>query len=146
MKGRYLFDASSLLNITRELGEKVIDVVKNNFTISLAYYEIGNALWKECRLLRKLDLNSAIKTLRFMFSMFSKMTVIGIEEGGLGNSILTNAFKYSITYYDASYLSVAKKLDAILVSDDKELIKIAKKLKVNGITSKELINLLYSKD
>jgi len=40
----YTFDAGSILILTRELKEKVLDLVAGNFTASLMYYEVGNAL------------------------------------------------------------------------------------------------------
>lgn len=49
----YVFDASSILASTRRLGEEIVELSKENFTSPLAYYEIGNALWKEYNLLQR---------------------------------------------------------------------------------------------
>lgn len=49
-----IFDASSVFKLVRELGEKALDLFREGSTISLAYYEIGNALWRWCFLIKRI--------------------------------------------------------------------------------------------
>jgi len=139
----YVFDASSILSLTRELGEKIIDVVKGNLTADLAIYEIGNALWKECSLLQRLSPEGSVKTLKLISGLLSLMKVVDIQSSHLSIEVLVNALNLKITYYDAAYLTIAKKAEAVLVTDDEELAEISKKKEVETLKSIEFIkNLL----
>ncbi len=135
----YVFDSCSLLNLTRALADGVIDVLKGNITVSLAYYEIGNVLWKECNLYKRVSVEEAVKTLRFMYSMLGLMKVIHIEDVSFSINTFFMANKLNITYYDAAYLNVAKELDKVLVTDDKRLREIAEKINVKTLSSKNWI-------
>jgi len=135
----YVFDSCSLLNLTRALADGVIDVLKGNITVSLAYYEIGNALWKECNLYKRVSVEEVVKTLRFMYSMLGLMKVINIEDVSFSINTFFMANKLNITYYDAAYLNVAKELDKVLVTDDKRLREIAEKINVKTLSSKNWI-------
>lgn len=135
----YAFDAGSILILTRELGERVLDVVGGNSTASLAYYEAGNAIWKECNLLRRLGVDEAAKALEFTISLLSFMEVIQIKNKKLGVRTLSNACKLNITYYDAAYLSVAEDLGKVLVTDDEKLATAAKEIGVETLSSRSLI-------
>jgi len=135
----YVFDSCSLLNLTRALADGVIDVLKGNITVSLAYYEIGNALWKECNLYKRVSVEEVVKTLRFMYSMLGLMKVIHIEDVSFSINTFFIANKLNITYYDAVYLNVAKELDKVLVTDDKRLREIAEKINVKTLSSKNWI-------
>lgn len=135
----YVFDAGSILFLTRELGEKVLDAVKQNSTTSLAYYEIGNVLWKELNLLKRLNFNEATKALKVIFSLLKLMKIIHIENADLGAKTLSEASKLDITYYDAAYLVTAKELSGVLVTDDKKLATASKKIGVKTLSSKSFI-------
>lgn len=134
----YVLDASSILALTRRFGERIVDLSKGNFTPSLAYYEIGNALWKECNLLKRLNMNEVNKTLEFTFSLLKLMQIIPIEDSNLGLKTLSNANKLNITYYDAAYLTVTKQLDKILVTEDEKLTKAARKIGVKTSSTKNM--------
>lgn len=69
----YIFDASSILALTRRLKGKVVEIVKGNLTAFLILYEVGNALWKERNLLKRLNVPEAIKTLKFPTSLLDMM-------------------------------------------------------------------------
>ncbi|NIP67006.1 hypothetical protein GWN63_02995, partial [Candidatus Bathyarchaeota archaeon] len=80
----YLLDSSSILALARKLGGRVVDLAKESFTLSLAYYEIGNALWKECSLLERLSVDEATKILGFIFSLLNVMRTIHVKDSELG--------------------------------------------------------------
>jgi predicted nucleic acid-binding protein len=136
----YMFDASSILILTRELEEKVVDVMKGNLTSSLAYYEVGNALWKKCNLAKKLTLNEATEVLEFTLSLFKLMKIVHISDKDMGGKTLSNAAKLNITYYDAAYLTAAKETGKVLVSDDKKLTTASQKIGVKTLPSKAFID------
>jgi len=62
----YIFDASALLNLIRKAGSNAIEIVKENYILDLALYEIGNVLWKEAILLKRISLEEALKTISFI--------------------------------------------------------------------------------
>ncbi len=135
IKRPLLFDASSVFTLVRELGGKAPDMFGEGSTISLAYYEVGNALWRECFLLKRIVPKEATKLLKSMFAMLRAMDVAVLKDEGLGDAILNMAGKLDITYYDAAYLTVARKSGRILVTDDEKLAKAAKSLGVRTLTS-----------
>jgi len=139
-----LFDASSVFVLVRELLGEAPDLFWGNSTISLAYYEVGNALWRECFLLTRIVPEEASKLLKFMFSIIRTMEVTLLEDEDLGKSILDMAGKLNITYYDAAYLTDAQRSDKVLVTDDEKLAGAAEKVGVKTITSKTLLKQLPS--
>jgi len=136
----YVFDAGSILILTKELGEKAVDVLKENLTTSLAYYEVGNTLWKECSLAKRLTVNEAIEVLTFVLSLLDLMEIVPIKDEVLSVKTLSNATKLNITYYDAAYLTVAQETGKILVSDDKKLVTVSKNVGVKTSLSKTFAN------
>lgn len=135
-----MFDAGSILILASKLGEKVVDVMKENVTTSLAYYELGNAIWKECNLAKRLTVDEAVEVLKFVFSLLDLMQIIHIREADLSVKTLYNASKSNITYYDAAYLTVAQEIGKVLVSDDENLIATSKKLGIQTKPSKIFAN------
>lgn len=108
-------------------------------TISLAYYEIGNALWKECNLLRRFSVDEATKALGFTVSLLNFMEVIQVKDVDSGVRTLSEACKLNITYYNAAYLSVAKDLEKVFVTDDEKLATAAKEIGVETLSSRGFI-------
>lgn len=135
----YVFDASSILTLIGKLGEKIVDVMKGNLTVSLAYYEVGNALWKECKLAKRLTIDEAAEVLDFTFSLLDLMEIVHTKDGDLGVQTLSNAIKLNITYYDAAYLTATQKLDKVLITDDEKLIATARKIEVKTSPSKRFL-------
>jgi len=50
-----LLDASALLNIVRSLGRDSLDYIRGCYELTLTPYEIGNAVWKEATLLKRVQ-------------------------------------------------------------------------------------------
>lgn len=132
----YVFDASSILALTRRLEGKVIEIVKGNLTAPLILYEVGNAIWKECNLLKRLNMAEATKTLRFLTSLLKDMEVLDAKDPNLTIEAFSNAVGLGITYYDSVYLTIAERVGGILVTDDDELSKAAKKKGIETLNSK----------
>ncbi|MUM65043.1 PIN domain-containing protein [Acidianus infernus] len=109
---KYLFDSSAIFDLIK-LGGKALDLLKNNYTISLAYYELGNILWKYKG---KLDIETVFNALSYALSF------VNIIDVKLEKEILDEAIKRNLTYYDSAYLVTARRIGAKLVSLDKDLI------------------------
>lgn len=82
----------------------------NLFAPELSKYEIGNALLK-----RKLDLPEAYESLATIYQL--PINFIS-ETEDLAAQTFRIAQKESITYYDASFIALAKQENAVLVTDN----------------------------
>jgi len=58
---------------------------------SLAYYEVGNAVWRECFLLKRIIPKEAAKLLKSIFAILKIMDVTMLEDEELGVAILNTA-------------------------------------------------------
>ncbi len=134
---RLLFDANAIYRLIRECPEKALDKLTEGATISLAYYELGNALWREAHLLKRISIGEAEKSLSLMFALLERMQVVGVD-GEQGTEILQTAHKCNLTFYDSAYLVEAKKTSKILVTDDSKLAKAAETLGVETLSSNKL--------
>lgn len=127
MKGNgFLFDASALYPLLDYIDK--IDV-KKIYVLTLTFYEVGNAIWKEYYIHKKVK--DPI-TLSMLFNdLLRRFNVV--EDPPL-DKVMKVAIDKGLTYYDASYVYVAESLGLTLVSNDRELIR-----KANAITLEELI-------
>lgn len=107
-------------------------------TVSLAYYEVGNALWRECFLLKRIASKEAVKLVRSIFAILGGMDIAVLEGEDLGADVLELAGRLNITYYDAAYVAEAQRSEKILVTDDGRLARAAEKAGVKTLTSKAL--------
>lgn len=135
----YTIDANAILNITRELKKDAVEVLENRSTVTLAPYEVGNAIWKECNLLDELDSEKASEILGFVGSMMEHMKVKSLRRAELLEEAFRTAIEKDITYYDSAYLVVADKSDEILVTDDGKLHSTATEAGVKAISSDEIL-------
>ena len=131
-----LFDASSIFTLVRELRGDAPDKLLEGSTIPLAYYELGNALWRECFLLKRISQKEAKKLLRTMYAILQSMDVASLDKEDEGNAVLDTACRFNITFYDSAYLAEAHKSKKTLVTDDKKLAKAAENAGVKTLTSR----------
>ena len=110
MTKKYVLDSSAIYSLIVNLEDKVIDIFKESLTSSLAFYEIGNILWKK----KRKDLTDKfIKILNF----------VDVEDVKLNEEIVSLSINENLTYYDATFLYLSKKYGIKLVSDDKDLLR-----------------------
>ncbi len=119
MRGRYLFDASSII---ASAIKRRFDPLLDNHTLELAGYEIGNYLRREAHLRGSID----IEELRMLVELFNEilkgMKIIGGRHPS--HEIVDLAGRLGLTYYDAAYLYNAKRLNLTLVTEDGKLREI----------------------
>jgi predicted nucleic acid-binding protein len=132
-----LFDANAIYRLIRDCPEKAMDMLMEGTTISLAYYELGNALWREAHLLKRISIEEAEKSLSLMYAMLVRMQIVEVDSEQ-GIEILQTAHKCNLTFYDSAYLVEAKKTSKILVTDDNRLAKAAEILGVETLSSNTL--------
>jgi len=128
---KLLFDSSSIINLCIE---RKIERLLEGWTLNLAFYGLGNAVWKQVNLQKTLTPEEGGEALNALIEVLKNMREIRVEDAF---SILNMAVEEGLTYYDASYIHAAIKNGATLVTDDKKLHSIAKKY-VKTITSEEL--------
>ena len=133
-KPQLLFDANAIYRLIRESPDDATDRLIEGSTIQLAYYELGNALWRECLLLNRITNEEAEKSLTFMYTILERMQVVSLNNYS-GSAVLDAAFKFKLTFYDSAYLTEAKKSNKILVTDDKKLARIAENFGVRTLSS-----------
>jgi predicted nucleic acid-binding protein len=133
-KPQLLFDANAIYRLIRELPDDSLDKLIEGATIYLAYYELGNALWREAFLLKRISREEAEKSLSFMYAILDRMHVVSLDNNA-GSAVLDTAYKFHLTFYDSAYLTEAKKSNKILVTDDKKLAKAAEDFGVKTLSS-----------
>jgi predicted nucleic acid-binding protein len=118
-----VLDASALLNIVRTLGTNALDYVRGCYKLTLTMYEIGNVIWKEATLLRRLSIDEALELLKLTLTVCRFLNTVDPKDS---TTVLKLAHGLQITYYDASYVAVACELDLPLITDDTRLRKRVK--------------------
>ena len=115
---KYLFDASALLNLVRRLGEEALKILEENYILTLTIYEVGNALWRETRLLRRFTMDEAEEIMRAIITLIKFMQVTEPQDP---IEVLRVSNEIETTFYDAAYVITALRRGLILVTDDRGL-------------------------
>lgn len=116
----YLFDASAIVNLVKRGTLKpLIDGV----TLDLAVYESLNAVWKEYKVLGRIDLETAKELVELLKGVFDSVPLESAK--GYEVEVFELASKEGLTAYDAAYLYIAMRDGLTLVSDDEELLSKA---------------------
>jgi len=136
-KMRLLFDASALLNTMRLYRHEAYKILKSNLILSLTRYEIGNALWKETLLLKRLSIEEALEAASLLDKVLRIMVTADPQNSSL---TLKLAYGLQMTYYDASYIVASAENNARLITDD---VKLTKKVQentdiINGMLGKKI--------
>ena len=129
MKGEVLLDASALYPILNYLDK--VDVSKI-YILPLTFYEVGNAIWKEYYIHKKVKDPITLVTL---FQNF--MSRLKVLDNPPADKVMKVAIEKGLTFYDAAYVYSAESHGLILVSEDRELIK-----KANAVSLKDFLRLI----
>ncbi len=119
----YLFDSSGVFIAIKRRATN--DFLVGNSTISLARYELGNILFVEYHVLKhisKENLDEFIQAGQDSFKLLDVFTIEGYEK-----NVLDVATKFNLSFYDASYVYFAKKMNVPLVTADGKLKRKAGK-------------------
>jgi predicted nucleic acid-binding protein len=129
MTNDLLLDANSLLLLVRsdqEWGTVKFPIIESSKILDLTIYEVGNGIWKESELIRSLspaETENLATNISVVLSNLAKSFVTPAEF----NQVLTIAGAERITFYDSSYIYVAKRDKMTLVTEDQSLSKAARK-------------------
>jgi predicted nucleic acid-binding protein len=124
---RALLDASAVLQAIKTFDEeKALRVFDDNCVLDLTKYEVGNGIWKEYALqhaIREEEFHEFLDSLR---AVVDRAELLVPDPKNL-LEIAQIAAKEKITFYDASYIAMAKIRKLALVTEDSKLSKVASK-------------------
>lgn len=130
LRGRVCWEAqqkicSALYPLVLEFREKIL-LYKDLFVIlDLTKYEIGNVIWKEFKKNKIKDLLTVLQLFKEILSDINELSI---------NKDLDEVEKISIennmTFYDASYIYIARKHRLKIVTEDKDLLKFKESMDV----------------
>ncbi|MDV3243555.1 MAG: type II toxin-antitoxin system VapC family toxin [Nitrososphaerales archaeon] len=112
----YVFDTSAIF---WAMEENLIERLDGNYTLDLARYELGNALWKQRILLKKLGDGELERMVRLMSDVLTLMRVLTVE--GSEGAVMKVATELGVSFYDAAFVYQAKAVGASLVTEDERL-------------------------
>lgn len=120
-----LFDSSAIINLC---GERKIDKLRDGWMLHLAFYEIGNAVWKQVNIRKTITITEANIVLDALTEVMKILKKPKAEDAVAISKIAT---KENLTYYDAAYIQAAIQNSLTLVTDDEKLRKIGGKVHQN---------------
>ena len=135
----YIMDSSSLFNAFFIHSDKKLTVLRNSTISELTIFEAGNVLRKRrdenITNMSESDLYQVSQRIESVMTFLTKSPIPGNE--------LTSIFRLSLetglTFYDASYLHLARRDEKTLVTEDKKLSKAAEDLGVRTVSISQII-------
>ena len=112
--------------------------LEGNHTLDLAYYEIGNVIWKESALFGNISPEGACAMAGYVARIINLMIVIRTDTPGEASETMRLAIERGLTYYDAAYLHHAES-NQPLVTEDSTLRNKAEEVGVEALTVKQLL-------
>jgi len=132
---RFLLDASSTLQLIKKLEEDMaLRILSESCVLDLGKYEVGNALWKEHILRHTITEEEFDEFFRLLTGVIIHSKIVRVEAQDLPD-VAKIAAKERITFYDASYVEVAKGQKLILITEDEKLAKAAAKYTKTATTN-----------
>ena len=134
---KFIFDSSSIF---RAIQTNRVRVLVEEHTLDLARYELGNILWKEHALYKRLtrgELEDLMNIVKDVLGLMHILRTDCHEE-----DILRLSVRMGVTFYDASYCYFADRDRMVLVTEDRELIRNATEANIKAVTLNSLGSLL----
>ncbi len=122
----------------KRLGEKAVKILKDNVTLNLAYYELGNVIWKEHAVEGRISLEEALDKAQKTAEILQIMEAEEVNTSEEFKETMKLASELKPTFYDSAYIQKAKTKTLTLVTEDRELLEKARKANINTITINEL--------
>ncbi|MBN2335883.1 type II toxin-antitoxin system VapC family toxin [Candidatus Bathyarchaeota archaeon] len=118
-----LLDASSLFEAVQE---KDVYVLRDAYTLDLTRYELGNILWKKTNLLKEISSEEGLRLLKVLVNTLRVMKTLRVT--GVEEEALRLAQDESLSFYDASYIAVARAKGLTLITEDTRMRKTCERL------------------
>lgn len=116
-----ILDSSAIFKAVRS---DAVEAVAGNYTLELARYELGNTLWKEYELHKRINIEELKRLISLIKRVLGLIELIGLE--CREEKILGVAERLKVTFYDASYIFCAQEKGIPLMTEDENLIKKAR--------------------
>ncbi len=116
MGAEYVLDSSAIF---RAMAENLVEHLDGRYTLDLARYELGNALWKQRVIFKKLDDSELGRTIKLVSKVLAMMRTLTLE--GREGAVMKVATELGISFYDAAFVYQAKAMGASLVTVDEKL-------------------------
>jgi len=113
----YIFDSSAIFRAVRE---NLVELLSGSYTLELARYELGNALWKEYALHGRIDIGELKKLAILVKDALGLLNLLAVE--CREEEVLALAGKLRLTFYDAAYVYFARENKLSLVTEDVNLL------------------------
>ena len=136
---KHVLDSSTIAIIFKRLKGEAVDVLEENIMLDLAFYELGNMIWKECTLKNLISLEEGINRAGQLAKVLEVVEAAKIRSSEDFKEVMRLATELRLTFYDTSYLQVAKKRNLPLVTEDRELRDKARQAGVKAVTVSELL-------
>ncbi|MEM2050435.1 MAG: type II toxin-antitoxin system VapC family toxin [Thermoproteota archaeon] len=122
-----IVDASSLLMLIKNVEEEaLLNKLNGLATLDMAFYEIGNALWKQASIRRVASGEEVKRVVSAVGKVFLMNSFVKISWRDLDYSAVFDlAVGNDITFYDAGYLMASIVFKKPLVTEDEKLKRVA---------------------
>ncbi len=133
MKHRLLDSSSLMLLMKKSNIETQLDYLRTSYLLDLTFYEVGNAIYKETCLTKFLTRGESEILRNRIQTVLTRTEQIPSDPSHF-REILDISVNEKLTFYDSSYLFVAKEKELALVTEDKILkAKAEKHVKTESI-------------
>ncbi len=133
-----LLDANSIILLIRTGGIPDNDDETIVASTGIAAYELGNAVWKDLHIFKKITKEEADLLLTLFHKALLRIKIEPQLTVSERLEVLRNADTQGITYYDSNYLTSAIRLEATLITEDKSLRRAARECGVPTLSAGEL--------
>lgn len=137
---KYLLDTSTIAVLLARYKEKALDILKKCATLDLAFYELGNIVWKEYALFKRITLEEALSRASEAYTIIQTMKVYSITKPEEYREIMSTAVTLKITFYDSAFLTISKINNFKLVTQDRELLEKAPNTGIKVISIGEFLS------
>ena len=135
----YLMDSSSLFKAFFIHSEMKLGILKNSSISELTIFEVGNVLWKK----RDENLMNMPEGDLYQVTKRIESVIAFLPRSPISSNELTSIFRLSLetglTFYDASYLHLARRDGKILITEDKKLSKASTDLRIRTLSIGQIL-------
>jgi len=135
-----LLDATAIVALLLNPPQR-LDGLSELFTLDLAFYEVGNAIWKAAKVHRSFNEEKGAKAVRTLEKLMENMNVLPFREVE-ASKVFEVGVRSGLTFYDSSYLVTALGKGLTLITDDKKLARVAEEEGIEVFGSDMLPTLL----
>ena len=135
----FVLDASAIDALLERMKDKGLIYFKGSYILDLTLYELANIIWKACSLRKVISEEEALEGAKDLAKVLELARRVQLKEEDV-EEVMRLALSLGLTFYDASYLYLAKSKDYVLVTEDEDLLKQAATAGVRAIRVEEYLS------